>query len=227
MAHSSVTAKETNNEKRHRVSNMYHISKSQNHRRCREIIAKSGTFFSIHSRRTSHATQRLQFVPKCRRKPRSLLFLPTRKTKSTSMCRDFTDSKNWVQPITWKFLPECRCQRFVTFIGKLKEDSPPQKQGHDIAIETMLSAPTSGTILNFYCGAGKTVLAVAIAVTRGVRTPRFGSHRRSVGTVDRQDFQIRTEGFDRTDTTKHVRYSGKGFRRRHDTIHRESRLSGK
>ena len=58
----------------------------------------------------------------------------------------------------------------VKFEGTLKEENPPQKRGHDIVIETMASSRTTGTILNYYCGAGKTVIALAIAVSNGVRT---------------------------------------------------------
>ncbi len=58
----------------------------------------------------------------------------------------------------------------VQFYGTLKEENPPQREGHDIAINTMNSAPTSGSILNYYCGAGKTVISLAIAVTKHMRT---------------------------------------------------------
>lgn len=63
-----------------------------------------------------------------------------------------------------------RMSEGVEFTGTLKSNEPPQLQGHDIAMKIMTSSPCTGTILCYYCGGGKTVVAIAIAVSNGTRT---------------------------------------------------------
>ncbi len=58
----------------------------------------------------------------------------------------------------------------VTFNGTLKSELPPQQKAHDTAIARMKAHRVSGTILNLYCGAGKTVIGIATAITHHKRT---------------------------------------------------------